>query len=71
MSRIVDLRHERIAAACVQRIEDGERPAHWQPSVATPSEGAEIILFPLVSRKWLKRPRKRLTRRLALKKAPS
>ncbi|MGF1620024.1 MAG: hypothetical protein ACFCUR_05365 [Rhodomicrobiaceae bacterium] len=70
MGRIVDLRHERIAAACVQLVENGERPAPWQPPVVTPSESAEIILFPLVSRKWLKRPRKRLTRRLELKKAP-
>lgn len=67
MGRIVDLRHERIAAACVQLV-DGESPALWQPPVATPSEGAEIILFPLVSRRWLKRPRKKLARRFALKK---
>jgi len=62
MSRIVDLRHERIAAACAQPIEIGGE----ETRAPACSQSAEIILFPLVARTWRKRPRKRLTRRFAL-----
>jgi hypothetical protein len=64
MSTIVDFRHGRIAAACVCPIEACDDPGAPGNAAAWSSvEGAEIVLFPKISRKRLNRPRKKLTRR--------
>lgn len=62
MSRIVDIRHGRIAAACAHQVGcEGEITA--SPLPATEDGGAEIILFPRLHRSYEGRARKRLTRR--------
>lgn len=61
MSRIVDIRHGRIAAACAHQVGcEGEAPASLP---AAEDGGAEIILFPRLHRSYEGRARKRLTRR--------
>ena len=59
MSRIVHIRHERIAVACAHP-EGCEAEAAHAP-YPRPQQSAEIILFPMIHRG--SRPRKRLTRR--------
>jgi hypothetical protein len=67
MSRIVDLRPGRIAAACARRIEAAGAEAATPPPAALVPGGAEIILFPKILPSRLNRPRKRLTRRFTLR----
>jgi hypothetical protein len=61
MSRIVDIRHGRIAAVCAQAACEDQFPD--MPAYATARDGAEIILFPRLHRSYAGRPRKRVTRR--------
>ena len=65
MTTLVDLRHWRIEAdpVCLDQTADPDiQPSHR--GLARP-DGAEIILFPRISRALLQRPRKALKRRFA------
>lgn len=66
MSRIVDIRHGRIAAACAHPAGcEGELAD--MPALGAGQGGAEIILFPMLHRSFAGRPRKRVTRRFRLR----
>jgi hypothetical protein len=62
MSRIVDIRHGRVAMACVHPVGCEAETVIECASAAIPHV-AEIILFPRIHRSYEGRPRKRVTRR--------
>ena len=65
MTTLVDLRHWRIEADPV-RLDDAGTPYAPPPAPARAiPDGAEILLFPRISRALLLRPRKSLRRRFA------
>ncbi|MGB0084775.1 MAG: hypothetical protein WBP94_05305 [Rhodomicrobiaceae bacterium] len=67
MTTIVDFRHGRSAAACLCPVlpsNDPEPSPRYEPGAS--HDGAEIILFPKISRERLSRPRKSLNRRFAI-----
>ena len=69
MSRIVDIRHGRIAAACAHAVACAAETAE-APRLAQKQCEAEIILFPRVHRSYAERPRKRVTRRFQARCEP-
>ena len=69
MTTLVDLRHWRIEADPV-RLDDPDTPYAPPPRRAhAMPDGAEILLFPRISRALLLRPRKSLKRRFAARSA--
>jgi hypothetical protein len=65
MTIIVDFRHGRSAAACLCSLADCDPEPPLSRAGTASHDGAEIILFPTLSRKRLSRPRKALKRRRA------
>jgi hypothetical protein len=70
MSRIVDIRHGRIATACAHPV-GCEAEAAMVGASAADRHAAEIILFPRIHRSYEGRPRKRLTRRFETRRIVS